>query len=89
MRWGRKLTGAVRPGISNRYYAIRYMHLVSGGTDLPRHALRIKAVLKALKRKSTSRQKIHLPLDLLTLLQAHWSHGGAESEAHICDRSDI
>ena len=56
LRCGYKLMAISHSGLANRYYDVRYMHLISGGSGLTLHEFRIKAPLKALKRKSTRRE---------------------------------
>ena len=76
--------GIAHAGLANRYYDVRYMRLISGRSDLPFRAFRIKAFLKAPKRKSTRRQKIPFSVDFLTWLQHSRLDGNGNSDSHVC-----
>ena len=81
--------GVAHSGLANRFFDVRYMHLVSGRTDLPNHAFRIKAFLKAIKRKSARRQKIPCSIDLLSWLYHNWFGGANVAESQICSWAAI
>ena len=85
----RELMWIALPGRANRYYEIRYMHLISGRTDLTLRAFRIAAFLKALKRKPTHRHKIPFYIDLLTWLHQDGLGGHGNSASHVCLGSDF
>ena len=81
--------GISHSGLANRYYAIRYMHLISGRTDLSPHAFRINAFLKALRRKTIARQKIPFSVDLLEWVCREWFEGNESSDSHPCLRDAV
>ena len=66
---GRKLMCLSHSGLSTRYCAVRYMHIVSGHKDLSFRAFRIQAFSKAMKRKPQRRKKSPPAADL-----AQWLH---------------
>ena len=61
-----KLMGVAQPGLANRYYAVRYMHLISSRVGLSSLSFRTKSFLKAIAKRSDRRQEIPFALDLLS-----------------------
>ena len=60
--------GVAYSALGNRFYAVRYMHLVATRGDLTTQAFLINDLLKSPKRKSTRRKKIPISVELLSFL---------------------
>ena len=76
--------GVDHSGLANRYFAVRYMHLISGRANLRNRAFRIKAFLKAIGGKSTRRQKIPAPIDLLEWLYKERLRNDNVAGSQVC-----
>ena len=76
--------GVSHSGLAIRFFAVRYMRLISGRANLSNRAFRTKAFLKAIKKKSARRPKNPFSIDLLEWLFADWFGDHEVTDPKIC-----
>ena len=78
------MTGVSHSGLADRFFDVRYLHLISRRYDLANHASRIKAFSKSINEKSTRRQQIPFSIYLSEWLYIEWFYGNTVTGSQIC-----
>ena len=70
-------------------FAVLYMRITMGRTDLATHAFRIISPIKAWGRKSKRRQEIAFVIDLLKWLRPNWYGLDIDNDSTMCIWAEI